>query len=648
MKQMFTAMVAVLTGAALLAVAPPVSAEISDDLRKEIDGYVEKHLAEGDAEVKSAALVALGRVADGDEDIEKLKEYKSADDGRVRLGAGLGLIIAGEDEGESFLVGELVDQSGLYGILRSQITILPDDKEASLLESLLDSETAKDSVRRDVLRYLGEQTGPLYTMVTDMLTSSDPARRKAALNAVKATARIEALDAASEMLDSSNTDIQSGGLELAISISRIPGKRSDAQDVLETAVDVESDTIAIEAAYRLLDLQNKAGVDRLVQILKNSDDVKTRLEIADTLLEHGVTLQTDVVKPMWQAAKKASEKKEKDDDKVATSPELQQALLELTVASGDSDVFKQLVKDFGSTTFSDRIPPSKAFGYSEKPKAIELLSKALFEGSEEMRMNAARSLKQIGQPGALDALKRSIRQERVPDIKKEVIAALGTIGNDDAMRTLQFNSTVRQPEMKIAIIDAIRESGNSKGMETLRMFFSARNTEVQWRAFMTAMHLEPGAGMDQIEQVFRDPPQNFISDLEELEIATLRDLYEELLDSDNGRVRRQVVDSMVRIGEPMMSLLRNSIVEVSVPTETRREMMLILSEHKRKQDVSFMERLVRDLGQGEIVVRAAWTLTEIATPDLEASFRGWLGRDNALLNAVASYGIASVKANQEG
>lgn len=98
----------------------------------------------------------------------------------------------------------------------------------------------------------------------------------------------------------------------------------------------------------------------------------------------------------------------------------------------------------------------------------------------------------------------------------------------------------------------------------------------------------------------------------------------------------------------MMSLLRNSIVEVSVPTETRREMMLILSEHKRKQDVSFMERLVRDLGQGEIVVRAAWTLTEIATPDLEASFRGWLGRDNALLNAVASYGIASVKANQEG
>lgn len=645
MKQMFTAMVAVLTGAALLAVAPPVSAEISDDLRKEIDGYVEKHLAEGDADTKAAALVALGRVADGDEDIKTLEEYKSADDGRVRLGAGLGLIIAGEDEGESFLVGELVDQSGLYGILRSQITILPDDKEASLLESLLESETAKDSVRRDVLRYLGEQTGPLYTMVTDMLTSSDSARRKAALNAVKATARIEALDAASEMLDSSNTDIQSECLELALSISRIPGKRSDAQDVLETAVDVESDEIAIKAAYRLLDLQNKAGVDRLVQILKNSDDVKTRLEIADTLLEHGVTLQTDVVKPMWKAAKKA---KKKDDEEAAASPELQQALLELTVASGDSDVFKQLVKDFGSTTFSDRIPPSKAFGYSEKPKAIELLSKALFEGSEEMRMNAARSLKQIGQPGALDALKRSIRQERVPDIKKEVIAALGTIGNDDAMRTLQFNSTVRQPDMKIAIIDAIRESGNSKGMETLRMFFSARNTEVQWRAFMTAMHLEPGAGMDQIDQVFRDPPQNFISDLEELEIATLRDLYEELLSSDNGRVRRQVVDSMVRIGEPMMSLLRNSIVEVSVPTETRREMMMILSEHKRKQDVSFMERLVRDLGQGEIVVRAAWTLTEIATPDLEASFRGWLGRDNALLNAVASYGIASVKANQEG
>jgi hypothetical protein len=644
MKRMLTALVAAATGVALLTAAPPVSADISDDLRKEVNGYVETHLAEGDAQVKAAALVALGRVADGDEEIKKLKEYKTADDGRVRLGAGVGLMIAGADDSTSFLVGELVDQSGLYGILRSRITVLPDEKEAELLEALLDSDEAKEAVRRDVLRYLGEQTGPLYTMATDMLTSSDAKLRAGALNAVKATARLEALDVASKMLDAADTGIQSDGLDLATSISQVPGKRAEAQKVLEDAVDLESEKLAIDAAYRLLDLQNKAGVDRLVEILKDSEDVDTRLDIANTLLEHGITLPTDVVKPMWQKAKKAN-KAEKDDD--ASSPELEQALLNLTVASGDSDVFETLVKQFDSTVFSERLPASKAFGFSEQKKAIELLSDALFEGNEKMRMNAAVSLKQIGQPRGLDALKRSLRQERVPEIKKQVIAALGAIGNDDAMRTLQFNSTVRQPEMKIAIIDAIHASGNPKGMETLRMFFSARNMDVQWEAFMTAMHLKPGAGMDQIETVFRNPPQDFISDLETLEIATLRNLYEKLLATDNGRVRRAVLGSMVRIGEPMMSLLRSSIVDVSVASETREEMMLILSELKRKQDVSFMERLVRDLGSGPLVTRAAWTLAEISTPDLEASFRGWLGRDNALLNAIASYGIASLKAKQD-
>ncbi|MFB6375051.1 MAG: hypothetical protein ABEN55_18460, partial [Bradymonadaceae bacterium] len=228
-------------------------------------------------------------------------------------------------------------------------------------------------------------------------------------------------------------------------------------------------------------------------------------------------------------------------------------------------------------------------------------------------------------------------------VKIAVIEALGAIGTEDAMRILRFNSRTRLPELKKAIIAAVRKAGRKDGAKTLNLFFGARNTEIQWRAFVAALDVAPDVAMERVEQTFRNPPDNFMSDLEELPLERQKRILKALLTHNNDRVRSTALDHARLIGQPLFPMFRKHVVDKEIPTDVRTGMLRSLSAAKQDEDTSRFEKIVRQGGDENLVHLAAWTLADYGSEDLEATFRGLLTGEDVGLKAIGAYGLARIK-----
>ena len=612
----------------LLACAIPgrAAAAISDDLSEDLKEYVDEAIDADNLTAQRGALLTWGYIADGDQR-EEIAEYKTSDIFGVRLAAGLALMTAGDDEAETFVIEQLKGESNLFPILRNQLSVLPDDREGELVRTLI--EQGEPAQKRAAFRYLATRHGSLYDLLGDYVSSSDEKVRNGALAAVRSTARKEALEfVESRMLSSDDEAIQKAGIDLAVHVSQFPGRTQRSIEVLKGAVDHDNAAVAQKAGIRLLEMHDKGGVERLVSLLGELEDKNARIAIADALLTHDIAPPSDKVEKLYG----------KTEDEA-----LKQSFLELWVASGDEKAFEKVVEMFGSTHFDKRLKAAKAFGHTDEKAAVQKLGKGLFEGSSKMRLAAARSLRQIGDTEALPFLKRAISKERNTEVKVEVIGAIGAIGTEDAMRILRFNSRTRLPEIKKAIIAAVRTAGQKDGAKTLNLFFGARDTEIQWKAFVAALDVAPDVAMKRVEQAFRNPPDNFMNDLGELPIDRQKRILKSLLAHENDRVRGAALRHAERIGTPLFAMFRKYVADDGTSKDVRTGMLRSLAAAKEAKDAPLLEKLVREGGDEDIVQLAAWSLADYASEDSEATFRGYLTGDDLGLKVIGAYGLARIK-----
>jgi len=648
---------------AILAVsllASPVRTEVSDNLADELQGYVDECLEEGDTVAKRAALLTWGYLADDDEQREALAEYKSADDEAVRLAAGLAHWQAGGEEAKTSVVDTLKERASLFPALEEEVRVIEDERERQLLEKLI--EEGEASHKKAVFRYLSRQTGSLYGLLGEYVASSDSSVRAPAVDAVRASARKKGLDfVESEMLASSDESVQVQGIELAIFLSEFPGRVTRAKEVLEGALDHDNARVVEKAALGLLDLHDQSGVEKLVELMASADELKRKKRIGRAMLERGASPLGDRVTSLYKEAQLALKKKEGDgsgDGEKAESSapngsggpvdaELAQLYLELSAAAGEQEAFKKLKHMFGTTRFEKRLNAAKALGYVDDSEAVEMLSKALFEGSEKMRLAAARSLRQSGSEEALPSLKRAIQQEQNDDVKVQIIRALGAVGDDEALRILRFNSKTRNPDIRKAIIAAVREAGSEEGYQTLQLYLSSRDLEIQWNAFLAALEIAPRKAMEKVDDIFRNPADNFMRDLRGLSSARQKLLLPELLTHDTRRVRTQAFQGARRIGPPLYDVFRDIAFDSDAPDDIRRKCLRLLSSVRATEDRARFEKLVRNSDNLEFRKLGLWTLAEYESEDLEATFRGFVTSDSPLIKALGSYGLVRVAAGEE-
>jgi HEAT repeat protein len=608
-----------------LAVSPTLgNAEISDELEKELNKRVDTHLSEGDETGRTAGLLTLGMLG-GDEAEKKLEQFKTKDDEDARLAAGMGLTYLDAEKGREFLVEQLQNRSPLYPVLRDRVSLLPDSVERDLLESLV--EALEPAKRKGVFRYLARQQGTLYELLGTYATHDDDEMRSQALTAVEATAHPEALEWAERLVQSDETARRREGLEVMTTLSEIPTRRDRAMSALKTALEVDSTSIRLKAAERLFELNDRSASEGLISMLEETDETETRRKIVELMLEYDVAPSTKTISKMRESAEDSA---------------LKELLLNLAISAGDDEAMKKVRKMFGTTKFDERLRAARALGYANGEEAVSTLGRALVtEGNAEMRRVAARGLRRIASEQALTPLEKALEQEKKKDIKVEIIRAIGSVGTDEAIQILQFNSTVRDPELKKAIIQAVRDANNPKGLEVLNLFFNARNLELQWRAFVAALDLDPEQAMERAETALRSPPDGFIDDLKSLDASAQKTIFQTLLTHDTPRIRKTALRTVRTFGDDMFPTLRDLLVDSSAPEDMRRRIVTLFSFRPSPDNIPYLEKIARDADSESLARRAAWALTRHDDQKMGgATFRGYFDHDDEGIQAIATYGIA--------
>ncbi|MFU8807035.1 MAG: HEAT repeat domain-containing protein, partial [Bradymonadaceae bacterium] len=387
-KSIVSALVAMALAFPVTGWAESAAEKSPEEKRTEVRGYAEEYKEHADPTVRTAAILALGQTAKR-EDRAELEALKAADSDRVRLAAGMALVLSEDGKAANFTATLLRDSTTLFVTLRDVISVLPASHQTQIINELLKDATTE--IRRDVFRYLAEQRGPLYELLGGSLLDANEEIRAQAIQALRASERSDALAFASTMLGNRTEAIRSDGLRLTDTIRKHPRAAAEVTALLEKALQDRIPAVQLEAARQLVYLKNPKGTAALVDSLEGAP-AEDRVRTIRVLLENEVRPPLAPLKPLIESSEDKEEKA---------------LLYELAAASRDAEMFATLKTMFSSEDFDERIIAVRSLGRTKNPAAGELLARGLFEGRPEIRRYSARGLGHLESEASLAVLRRA-------------------------------------------------------------------------------------------------------------------------------------------------------------------------------------------------------------------------------------------------
>lgn len=604
----------------------PVSAAAAPnkELKAELQGYVDSIREDENARATFYALMSQA-VIDKKSAKKDLVALAKDADATVRMGAGMGLVLAGGRNAEATLVAELAASPQLYEALVSSANLLPEKEEVQVLKALL--KAAKPEQVRDIFRYLAGQYGDVYDVLGEYLLQKDPALRAPALEAALYTAHEDAGDYAEKMLKSKDEAIRADGLKLAIGLAQSPGGSAKAVAVLKSALKNKTAAIADQSARYLVEQGHKEGVDFLAAALTKEEDEAKKLGLATFLLAHQARVDKKISAPLMESENK----------------ELQSVGWQLAAVTGDAEVLAKINEMFGSTNFDERIIAVKSLGLTGSTTAVGLLSRALFEGERTIRLDAARGLGQLGKPGALDALQRAMSAERDREVKLAVIEAVASIKNPKSLQILRFQTTDRDPQVKLAVVQGMRKLGDKDVLSAMKVLKNDRDLAIQWQVFLSTLEISPKQGLADMPRALRNPPADFMDDIVKLKASTRIQVLEYLLRNGGNSARAKTLVAVERLGDEALDLARKVLLDGKVEESTRLSLLKLVAAKNSPKDQVLLEKLVRGTdGMPALQQAAVAALLQYTSSDLGATYRGLLGSKDPVIRAQAAYGLAVI------
>lgn len=594
--------------------------KMSKELRAELTVLATQLKSDADPQARQAALLAFGRLGDknGRKDIEA---FKANDDARVRLAAGMGLVLAGDKGAQAYLVNELKQSPALYPVLREVVAVLPDAQETGLLREFV--RQASPEARRETMRYLSYQRGALYELLGSFVSDKDAQLREAAMEALRATAGPHSAGLAKSLVRSKDADVRHAALALAQSMRRVPESVADATDVFVTGAADKTPKVAMFAARQLVELRHPKGTAILLGAVAREEG-SARAELVRFLLEHNARPAIAPVRAMLAKSQDPAEKA---------------LLFELAAASEDEDMTRELLTLFRSDKFEERVLAVRALGRARGPEVYDAFAQGLFEGQPEIRRHSAIGLGQLADERGVGPLDQAIKGEKDLEIRLLAVQALGRIKSPNAVARLRFLVKDNDPQVRLAVVRGIRQIGLAEGAEVLNAMGADRSLEVQWQAFLTILQIKPEQGLKRLKDMLRNPPETLLADLEQLPGQVREAIYPQLLAHESESVRRMAVQRLMIMGDSQLGLLRKTLADAKAPADVRREILLFLGARADVADLATFAQLASEKGAGDTASLAAWALTRYERADAQATWQTWKGSESSLLRGVATFGL---------
>ncbi len=583
-----------------------------------------------DPEVRAAALVALGRSGTAD-DRARLEEAKVADAPEERLAAGLGLMLAGDRQAAAFTAEQISENRQSYDALRRASAILGSGATATLVRALLAE--PEPALRRDVYRFLASQSGELYGLLGAEIRQSEAEIRQMARQALVFAARAETLELATALLGDRDAELRREGLRLVEALQHRRDLRAQIVEILEGALQDRDSEVQEGAARQLAALGERSGVDVLVDRL-GTQETSERIATARFLLQNSPRVQISAMRPILEGL-------DPDGDDAQEEREL---LYELAATSRDTDLTAELTGLFRSDIFEDRLVAAGALGRTGDSGAISLLTGGLFEGQSAIRLRSARSLGHLGDPEALGQLRRAVTSERDKEVRLAAIEAIGRIRDERSVQVLRFLVTDNDREIKAAVTDALEATGLPAASQGLEVLLRDRNLDIQWRAFLALLSINPEAAQRHINQALRNPPETFGNDLNPYTMteSARSAIYSRLFSHSGSRVRTVAAQHASIHRDVLLPAARQAVVDSSIHRDLRSELVHLLVAAGEEDDLARLDRVMRNFAGEPAATVAAWAIAERAGSAFEASFRGFIARDDSVAKAIAAYALIAM------
>ncbi len=603
----------------------------ASDTSDPLGDFLAEQLAEGDAALRTAALVALGHKGTSEQQAE-FGEYKSASNEPERLAAGAALILAEDSEGISFTAEQLLQSSNTYEALRQLSVYLPTAHLASLIDQALTEASASD--RRDIFRFQAAQRGALYEHLTRQLTNDDEDIRDAARQSLVHTADKAIMETLEALLKHGDASIRAQVLDFTDTLAKRSALRSSVVELLKTASRDDNEQMQLRAARQLVELGEDRGVEVLVGTLTEADSDE-RVETMEFLLQHEISSDLAQLRPLIEAIEAA------DDDERERERQL---LYELAATDADDAFFTDLQEKFSSTYFEERLISVRALGRTGRSEASDLLTRGLGEGRADIRRHSARGLGQLGNPESLSDLRAALTGESNEEVRLELIAAVGQITDARSAQVLRFLVTDNDPTVRMAVVEGLETIGLPETTAALEHLLQDRDNDIKWRAFLTLLRVEPSNARPHMRSALRNPPNTFAHDIDPHALipSARKALYETLLTHNTNRVRSAGVNHVEAHRDVLLPVARELVRSNDLDSGVRRNLVHFIIADADSGDAALMNRIVRDFTDEPAAEIAAWYLVSNMTDDSRQIFEDLANNDDvSVMSLLAKVGLAN-------
>jgi HEAT repeat protein/beta-lactamase regulating signal transducer with metallopeptidase domain len=311
-----------------------------------------------------------------------------------------------------------------------------------------------------------------------------------------------------------------------------------------------------------------------------------------------------------------------------------------TQTAAPSSPVSALIETLTDATVSVRLAAVNSLGALGDPRAIAALAKALKEDSDaRVREAAAHSLGEIDDVRAVPALNEALKVEKVAAVKEKIVRALGEI--DDASAVAGIMTVVKDPSTPVrrAAAWALGELEDASAVPALLSMVRDEDAEVRRYVAEALGNLENPAAIDALIAMTRDSDaevrSHAISALDDFEDPRALAAYVAALKDSDPDVRQHAANAISNIDE--IKAAPPALIEALADTDSdvRQSVAHALGNIGDEKAVPGLKRLVSD-SDTDVRRAAVEALSEIGGVEALQALMGLLKDQDPEIRRVAA------------
>lgn len=304
-----------------------------------------------------------------------------------------------------------------------------------------------------------------------------------------------------------------------------------------------------------------------------------------------------------------------------------------------------LVETLADGSPSVRTAAVKSLGQLGDPRAIAALAKAMREDTDpRVREAAAYALGEIDDSRAVPALLDALKTERVAAVREKIVQALGEIDDPSAVTGISAVVKDASPAVRRAAVWALGELEDPAAIPALVSAVKDEDSEVRQHTAEALGQLKVASAMDALAQMTRDDNADVrvhaVEALGQLEdLRALNTLTAALKDA-NADVRRQAADAIQSL-DGIKTAPKALIDALADPDkEVRQAVADALGDIEDEAAVPALKRATSD-GDSDVRRAAAEALSRIGGADAIQALMGLLKDADPEIRRIAAESLGS-------